>query len=715
MRKPVSPKPRLPPKRAGSSPATSGFDAPIPGAVRRPMPGKQAPQLCSLAENPPEGSTWLSEIKLDGYRFLAAVEDGSVRLLTRNGHDWANRMPGVAAAFKSLLVKSAMLDGELVSLRADGVSTFHGLQAALKDGRDDTLTFYAFDLLHLDGWDLRGCPLVERKRILAGLADWTGMLRYSDHHLGDTHAMLKGACQMKLEGIICKKADSLYRPGRSADWVKVKCSGREEFVVLGWTAPGGSRLGIGALQVGYHDPEGNLQYAGAVGTGFNDKELKALRERFGGMTLAEPPPNLRVSGDPIDPTTVWIRQEVVAEVQYASWSGAGRVRHAVYLGLREDKEAAEVIRDLADPDAPRTRFKPTRASQATASRKGWHGAVPPLRAPPKAPMPVTGPLRSGSIVQARPPGKASFSVAGVQITHPERELWPGVTKRMLAEYWQAVAGVALPGVARRPLSLLRCPEGTAEGKERFFQKNGHGVLPPAIREGYATKQPFLAVDDLEGLLSLAQMSAIELHPWGAPEADPTRPDWIVFDLDPGEGVPWPTVVKAAHDTRKRLEAIGLESFCRTTGGKGLHVVVPLAPEADWSVVKPFCRAFAERMAAEEPTRFLAHLKIADRNGRILVDWLRNGLGSTAIGSFSPRARPGATVATPVSWREVTARLDPAAFTVVTVPARLAKLRADPWRGFAEAEQRLPEGYAGPSASGRNAAVIVRAAPAQKRR
>ena len=553
-----------------------------------------------------------------------------------------------------------------------------------------------------------------RKRILAKLADWTGMLRYSDHHVGDTHALLRGACQMKLEGIICKKADGLYRPGRGADWVKVKCSGREEFVILGWTAPRGGRVRIGALQVGYRDPKGALQYAGAVGTGFDDKELEALHRRFQDMALAEPPSDLMVAGDPVDPTTTWIRPELVAEVQYTSWSGAGRVRHAVYLGLREDKEAVEVVRDLADPDAPRTRFRPTRAARVTTARKGWHGAVPPLHAPPKESKPVTGPLKSGSIVHARPPQKASFSIAGVQITHPERELWPGVTKRMLAEYWQAVAGVALPGLARRPLSILRCPEGTAEGKERFFQKNGHGVLPPAIREGYATKQPFLAVDDLEGLLSLAQMSAIELHPWGAPETDPTRPNWIVFDLDPGDGVPWPDVVKAAHDTRKRLQAIGLASYCRTTGGKGLHVVVPLAPEADWSVVKPFCRAFAERMAAEEPTRFLAHLKIADRKGRILVDWLRNGLGATAIGSFSPRARPGATVATPVTWREVTAKLDPAAFTVLTVPARLAKLRADPWRGFADIAQRLPVGFAPPSNSSRNAAIVT-AAPPQRRR
>ena len=667
----------------------SKLDAPAEGAVRRAMPEAQAPQLCSLAEEPPDGALWLSEIKFDGYRIVAAIEDGKVRLLTRNGHDWADRMPSIAASFKTLPIKSAMLDGELVSLGADGVSSFPGLQAALKTGRDDTLTFYAFDLLHLDGWDLRGCELLERKRVLAGLAEWTGALRYSDHHVGQTHEMRRGACRMKLEGIICKKADSLYRAGRGGDWIKVKCSGREEFVVLGWTTPGGSRIGIGALQVGYRDPTGVLQYAGAVGTGFDHKELHALHRRFQSMAV-ENPPDMQVSGDPVDPTTTWIRPEIVVEVQYTAWSGAGRVRHPVYLGIREDKAAEEVVRDLADPEAPRTRFWPSRAARITTSRKGWHGAVPPLRqAPTKSPPVTNDPLHSGSIVHARPPQKASFSVAGVRITHPDRELWPGVTKRALAEYWQAVAGIALPGIAQRPLSILRCPEGIDEFKERFFQKNGHGVLPVAIREGSASKQPFLAIDDVEGLLSLAQMSAIELHPWGASEADPTRPDWIVFDLDPGEGVAWPEVVKAARDTRGRLERIGLESFCRTTGGKGLHVVVPLVPDADWSVVKPFCKAFAELMAAQEPTRFLAHLKIADRKGRILVDWLRNGLGATAVGSFSPRARPGATVATPVAWREVTAKLNPGAYTVLTVPARISALKADPWQGFRTASQRLP--------------------------
>ena len=365
---------------------------------------------------------WLSEIKFDGYRILAAIENAQVRLLTRNGHDWADRMPNIAASFKALPVKSAMLDGELVSLAKDGVSSFPGLKAALKDGRDRAPIFYAFDLLHLDGWDLRGCELMERKRVLSGLTDWAGALRYSDHHVGQTHAMRKGACQMKLKGIICKKADGLYRPGRGGDWLKVKCSGREEFIVLGWTAPGGSRVGIGALQVGYRDQKGVSQYAGAVGTGFDDKELKSLHGQLQRMAVAEPP-ELMAAGDPVDPTTTWVRQEIVVEVQYTAWSGAGRVRHPVYLGIREDKAPEDVVRDLADSEAPRTLYKPSHAARITTARKGWHGAVPPIR-PPATPSLVvtTGPLRSGSIVHARRPQKASFAVAGVQITHPEREL-----------------------------------------------------------------------------------------------------------------------------------------------------------------------------------------------------------------------------------------------------------------------------------------------------
>ncbi|MBV9654080.1 MAG: DNA ligase D [Acetobacteraceae bacterium] len=681
---PAAPAPRSRPKARGKNHTEQ---PPIAGAVRAPLPEKQEPQLCAIAEEPPDGPEWLSEIKFDGYRLIASVEEGKVRLLTRNGHDWAERMPTLASAIARLPVKNAMLDGELVSLREDGVSSFAGLQTALKAGRDDTLVFFCFDLLHLDDWDFRSCALLERKRVLADLADWTGMLRYSDHHRGDTQAVRKNACRMQLEGIICKQTDAAYRSGRSSSWVKVKCSGREEFVVLGWTPPGGSRVGLGALHVGYYDQDGRPHYAGGVGTGFDDEELLALRKRLDGMQTTAPA-GLSVSGDPIDNAVTWVRPEIVVEVQFTGWSGAGRVRHPVYLGTRDDKLAAEVVREVADPEAERTEFKPRRIGRTVVSRKGWHGAVPPRPQPsPAAKTPARA--AAGNVVIARAPKKAAVEIGGISLSHADRQLWPGITKQQLAEYWQAIAAAALPGLAHRPLSILRCPEGI-NGREQFFQKNGHGIMPAAIREGSTSRQPYLAIDGVEGLIAMAQMSAIELHAWGANEADPARPDQLVFDLDPGEGVPWPEIVRAAHDVRDRLRRLGLASFCRTTGGKGLHVVVPLRAEADWGLAKPFCRAFAETMAQEEPERFLAHLKIADRRGRILVDWLRNGLGATAIASFSPRARPGATVATPVAWDEVTAKLDPAKYTVRTVPERLSRLKTDPWDGFGNTGQRLPE-------------------------
>jgi bifunctional non-homologous end joining protein LigD len=577
-----------------------------------------------------------------------------------------------------------------VAVRPDGATSFPALQAALSAGADGGLIFYAFDLLALNGWDLRGCTLLDRKRLLCGVSDWTGQLRYSDHHEGGAEVMHREACRLGLEGIVCKQ-DMPYRAGRGGAWVKVKCSGRDEFIVLGLTPPGGSRSGFGALHVGYYDLEGHLHYAGGVGSGFDEKELGTLRSRLDRMP-ATSPEQLLVSGDPIDRSITWVRPEIVIEVQYTDWSGSGRLRHPVYLGIREDKAARDVIQAVADPDAERTLFKPGRSSsRSIITRKGWHGAVPPLRPPHETTVIPAAKLLAAksNIISARAPKKDTITIEGVQITHPDRQLWPGVSKKDLAEYWQAVSVVALQGIAKRPLSILRCPDGI-DGKEQFFQKNGHGVFPPVIRQGSASKQPYLAIDDLEGLVAMAQMSAIELHAWGADEVAPTRPDRLVFDLDPGEGVAWSDVIKAAHETRERLMGLGLVSFCRTTGGKGLHVVAPLKPGAHWSAAKPFCRAFAEAMATEHPSRFLAHLKIADRRGRILVDWLRNGLGATAVASFSPRARPGATVATPVTWGEVTPKLDPSRFTVHSVPERLAKLKKDPWQGFDEANQYLPD-------------------------
>jgi bifunctional non-homologous end joining protein LigD len=678
----------------------SGTEAPhrrrrsltIQGAVRGKLPDKPAPQLASVAEAPPDDGGWLTEIKFDGYRILASVDHGApldrqVRLLTRNGNDWTDRLPAVAQAIGQLYVDQALVDGELVALDKGGISSFPALQAALSGGRDQTLVYYLFDLLYLDGWDLRKCALRDRKQRLHGLDTWHGMLRYSDHHEGDIARMRQAACKMKLEGIICKQADAPYRPGRNHDWLKVKCQGREEFLIIGWTEPAGSRTGLGSLHLGYFDPDGRVHYAGGVGTGFSDDTLQTLRDRLDGLGSA-PPRGLMLAGEDLERTIHWVRPELVAETSFTAWSGAGRVRHAVFLGLREDKAPREVVREPADPDAERRAVDP-RDYAGSAKRRGPVIAVPPKRTstPPDSTRAAAA-RTSSAIVTAKAPRARNETIEGVTLTHPDRALWPGISKRDLVAYWQKIAGHALPGLAHRPLAIVRCPEGI-DG-EHFFQKHGHGTMPPGIRDGVAGKAPYLAIDDLQGLVAMAQMSAIELHAWGATEADPLHPDQLVFDLDPGEGVGIGAIVAAALDMRDRLEAIGLAGFCRTSGGKGLHVVVPLRPEQPWDPVRAFCKDFAETLSEANPEKYLAHVKIAERRGRILIDWLRNGLGSTAVASFCPRARPGAGVATPLAWNEVTPKLDLAAFNLRTVPERLAKLRTDPWADFETSRRGLPE-------------------------
>lgn len=667
-------------------------DLTIRGAVRGRLPDKQAPQLASVAEGPPEEAGWLTEVKFDGYRLLASLDRGKVRLLTRNGNDWTDRLPAVAKAVAGLYVDTALVDGELVALDKDGISSFPALQAALSAGRDHTLVYYLFDLLHLDGWDLRPCGLKDRKSRLKGLDTWKGMLRYSDHHEGDASRMRQAACKMKLEGIICKKSDARYRSGRGRDWLKVKCSGREELLVLGWTEPAGSRTGLGALHLGYYDPDGRLHYAGGVGTGFSDDALATLRNRMDGIG-SKPPKGLMVAGDDLERGIHWVKPDLVAETSFTAWSGAGRVRHAVFLGLREDKPPREVVREPADAEAERRSVDP-KAYLGSARRKGPVIAVPPKR-PSAAPARLdtkavresSTPAKRSAIVTAKAPRARTETFEGVTLTHPDRPLWPGITKRDLVSYWQAVADYALPGLVNRPLAIVRCPEGM-EG-EHFFQKHGHGMMPAGVRDGVADKAPYLAIDGMQGLVAMAQMSAIELHAWGSTEDDPLHPDQLVFDLDPGEGVTVPEIVAAAIDLREKLEAIGLLSFCRTSGGKGLHIVVPLIAERGWDEARAFSKAFAERTSKAHPDKYLAHVKIADRRGRILIDWLRNGLGSTAVASFCPRARPGAGVATPLTWKEVTPKLDLAAYTVRTVPSRLQRLKHDPWDGFDAARRSLP--------------------------
>jgi bifunctional non-homologous end joining protein LigD len=649
-------------------PAAKGDAAPAPGARRGAMPETQAPQLAELAEETPLGKDWVSEVKFDGYRLLAFVVGGTARLVTRNGHDWTNRLPHLAAAVERLGLRDALLDGEMVALDREGKSDFSALQAALSEGRDKALFYYAFDLLHLDGWDLRPARLVDRKAALRGLGDWKGTVRYSDHMEGEQAALHDQACAHKLEGIICKQADAPYRAGRSRAWVKVKCAGREEFVVLGWTPPQGHRTGIGALHLGYHDPQGTLHYAGAVGTGFSDTVLAELRKRLDALAGTRPR-DLRYEGVAPDRAIAWVRPALVAELRFAGWTGDGRVRHASFLGLREDKAPGEVVRppphEAAEP--PERQEPPERDETPASSRRRV-------------------------VTVAKPPTAAQDELLGVRLSHPDKPLWPGITKRDLAEYWASVAPHALPEIAGRPLAIVRCPDGIEH--QHFFQKHPSLGFAKQFRAAAADGAPYLVLDDAAGLIAAAQMAAIELHAWGATAADALHPDRLVFDLDPGDGVTMAQMASAARDVRDRLKKLGLASFCRTSGGKGLHVVAPLTPRAGWDEARTWCRAFAELMVAEAPDRYVAAVKKSIRSGKILVDWLRNGLGSTAVASFSPRARPGAGVATRLAWREVTETLDPAAFNLRTVPARLARQKTDPWAGFEAASVPLPRPKAG---------------------
>lgn len=390
---------------------------------------------------------------------------------------------------------------------------------------------------------------------------------------------------------------------------------------------------------------------------------------------------------------------MAADIAHVAWSGAGRERQASFPGLWEDEDARELVQPVANPKAARRRMVPARAGRGSAPRKRV-SAVPVKRRPSRlvdkqnpnggaGVRSVANAVRpsAGTIVTAVPPRARTETVAGITLTHPAKPLWPGVSKRDLVSYWEAVADHALPGLVRRPLAVVRCPNGIAG--EHFFQKHAHGAMPDGVRDGSAGGAPYMAIDDLQGLVALVQMSAIELHAWGSHEDDPLHPDQLVFDLDPGEGIAFADVVAAAHEIRPALEALGLSVFCRTTGGKGLHLVVPLTPGADWDTARAFCKAFAEGMSTLRPDRYLTTVRKADRRGRILIDWLRNGLGATAIASFCPRARPGAGVAAPVAWEEVVSRLDPMTFTIATMPERLAKQHHDPWAGFDAARRVLP--------------------------
>ncbi len=637
--------------------------------ARTAMPDFIEPQLCRSVERPPQGEGWVHEIKFDGYRIQARVQNGSAVLRTRKGLDWTKRFGAAARACAGL--GDCMIDGEIVALDADGAPDFAALQAALSDGRSDQLVYFVFDLLHDGGEDLREQPLVERKSrlaaLIAALPDGGGpLLRYVDHFESGGDAVLKSACKLSLEGIVSKSLDAPYLSGRSETWTKAKCRAGHEVVVGGWTDTAGS---FRSLLVGVHRGD-KLVHVGRVGTGFGRDTVARLMPRLRAAASETNPfsgPGAPRNGSGMH----WLRPELVAEIEFAGWTGAGMVRQAAFKGLREDKPAEEV---QAETPAP--------AAEVELAQ----------------PQPKPHPSHGAKIVRAAAPAaKGRVSVMGVAISHPEKALWPEagtdgkpVTKLDLARYFEAVGEWLLGHVRGRPCSIIRAPDGF-EG-ETFFQRHAmrgsSSLLENVTVSG--DRKPYLQIDRIEGLAAVAQSAGMELHPWNCRPFAPEAPGRLVFDLDPGPDVTFETVIAAALEVRDRLDALGLVSFCKTTGGKGLHIVTPLADEKhktpDWAEAKAFAHDVCRAMAAAAPDRYVTNMAKKLRTGRIFLDYLRNDRMATAVAPLSPRARPGATVSMPVTWKEVKPGLDPAIFTLRSVPALLAKTKA--WAEYADAEKPL---------------------------
>ena len=626
-----------------SSKAASAPDpTKLKGTKAEKLPDFVEPVFATLAAKPPAGERWLHEIKFDGYRLLAHIEAGRVKLLTRTGLDWTKKFgKAVPAALAALPAGTALIDGELVVEGAGGASDFSVLQARLSEGRSDSFLYYAFDLLHLDGQDLRRVPLAERKAALQRLigTDAESVVRYSAHFEESGALVLRHSCRLGLEGIVSKDRTSPYRSGRGKLWVKSKCSDRQELVVGGYVPSTAARNAIGSLVLGVYEDR-DLRHAGRVGTGYSQTIARDLYQRLEKMRIDKSPFSDTLTADEARKVR-YVRPELVAEIEFRGWTADRKLRHASFRGLREDKPAETI--------------------KAEGGRRG----------------------KAMKETQTRT----------VKLTHPDRIYWPdaGVTKEGLADYYTDVWRHIAPFIAGRPLALLRCPEGIDGPK--FFQKHAWKGIHKAIRLVNDPKEkdddPFIAIDDLDGLIALVQASVLEIHPWGSTLSHWEKADKLIMDLDPGDGTSWQGVIDAAEETRRRLEDAGLKAFLKTSGGKGLHVVAPLTPKATWPTVKAFTKQLADRMAADSPDLYVSTISKAKRRGKVLIDYLRNQRGMTAVAPFSTRARPGAAVSMPLRWDELSPDLGPDYFTVTNAANRLDAQKSDPWAEFDKSAVPLP--------------------------
>jgi bifunctional non-homologous end joining protein LigD len=595
------------------------------------------PSLASPSGSPPRGTKWRHEVKFDGYRIQARIDGDEVRLLTRKGLDWTERFTSIAQAISELSLGSAILDGEIVVEDSAGISSFSELVSDLKAGRKDRFRYYAFDLLYLNGVDLTGAALADRKALLSAVfasSPHSDNLLISEHFTIEGDKFFEHVSRLGLEGMISKRHDAPYRSGRTTNWLKSRCTLSQEFVVVGYVPSTTARRVVGSLVLGFNEAE-KLTLAGRVGTGFTGEEAKALFAALEETKIAKSPlEKMPPAGS--EKGVRWVEPRLIAQVDYHGWTSDQLLWHASFRGLRDDKDVREIVREGR----------------------------------PVAPEPTSFP---------------SFA-----LTHPERLLWPddGVTKQGLADYYASNPDWVLPHLLGRPLSLVRCPHGIAE--DCFFAKHAWAGLSEVVLRVSTGKEALaLAIGGIEGLLSLVQGNVLEIHPWGSTLSDLERPDRLIFDLDPGEEVAWGAVIEGALEVRARLlSAFKLESFVKTTGGKGLHVVVPLTPSIEWERTKALCKGVADAMAADSPNRYVAHMAKAARGGKVFVDYLRNARGATAVAAYSTRARPGATISTPLSWIELSESIKSDHFRLGNIGRRLANLRSDPWDGFFQVRQSL---------------------------
>ena len=654
------------PQPAPHKPASA---RPLEISVRAPkesLPKFVAPQLASLTPSAPTGDDWVHELKLDGYRIEARLErdrtsrSGSrAQLLTRTSLDWTHRMRTVASAVEALPVRSVLLDGEVVVLDSDGTTSFASLQAAFQEGARHQLNYFVFDILHLDGRNLRDLPLIERKRILSELLDDlppNGTIRLSEHMTGSSKTIFEHACKLGAEGIISKLAQAKYVSGRSNTWLKHKCYREQELVIGGFTVPSNGAYGVGALILGYYR-SGKLIYAGRTGTGFTQKTHRSLRDRLEKLHTKTVPFHELPPG--VSRGVTWVKPELVAQVTFSNWTADNLVRQAAFKGLREDKPANSVRREEERQVSVQTASAAARRMPSARAKK--------TRSEPERSV-------------AKPAAAANLPI---RLTHPDKVLDPasGLTKQGLAEYYAAIAPHMLPQIAGRPLSIVRCPDGV--GKTSFFQKHVNPTLPSSIEsvdvidKKTGKPEPYITLSTPEALIAMAQSNVLEIHIWGSRNDSLEKPDRLVIDLDPDPDLPWKAVAAAAEEVRRRLKSAGLEPFLKTTGGKGLHVVAPLKPRHAWPEVKEFAHELVLTMEAEDRSLYLTRMTKSARKGKIYLDYLRNERGATSIAPYSPRAREGAPVALPLSWPELKAGERPV-FRLVDFARWKRRLSRDPW-------------------------------------